>query len=108
MNLLCRLTGFLIKLFNYQMALSRGARIDPHAFIARGGPVNIGEGSILRAGTMLLPYGGSIAIGSKKSLNQYMAGRIGNDVMMPFALCSQPTIASTSHSMFKLITFICW
>lgn len=93
MSLLHQLTGIFYKLFNRQLVLCRGARIDPRAFIARGGAVNIGEDSIVRAGTMLLPSGGSIVIGSRSSLNQYVVINgyggvlIGNDVMIA-AFCS--------------------
>lgn len=93
MNLLYQLTGLAFKLFNRQLKIARGARIDPRAFIARGGPVSIGEGSIVRAGSMLLPSGGSIKIGSSSSVNQYviMNGEggisIGDNVMVA-AFCS--------------------
>ncbi len=101
MNIFYSLTAIFFKLFNPQLLVSRGARIDPRAFIARGGPVSIGEGSIVRAGTMLLPSGGNIDIGSKSSLNQYvvingMGGvSIGNNVMIA-AFCS---IFAASHSI---------
>jgi acetyltransferase-like isoleucine patch superfamily enzyme len=70
--MLFKLTGLFYKIFNRQLVLSHGARIDPRAFIARGGSVALGENTIVRAGTMLLPSGGSIKIGSRTSLNQYV------------------------------------
>lgn len=88
MNLLYKSTGILYKIFNRQLTLGYNARIDPRAFVARGGPVRIGEGSIIRAGSMLLPSGGAIEIGSRSSLNQYVVINgeggitIGNDVMI--------------------------
>ncbi len=93
MNLLFKLTGIFYKIFNRQLVLSRGARIDPRSFIARGGSVHLGENTIVRAGTMLLPSGGSIVVGARTSLNQYIVingeggVRIGNDVMIA-AFCS--------------------
>jgi len=93
MNFIYRSSGFFFKFYNRQLKLSRGARIDPRAFIARGGPVEIGEDCIIRAGSMLLPSGGNIKIGARTSLNQYvvmngMGGiRIGNDVMVA-SFCS--------------------
>lgn len=93
MKFLYKITGFLYKCFNRQLVLERGARIDPRAFIARGGAVHLGENSIVRAGTMLLPSGGTIELGSGVSLNQYVVingeggVKIGNDVMIA-AFCS--------------------
>lgn len=87
-RLLYFLTGLAFKSRNPQLLLSKGAKIDPRAFVARGGPVEIGNESIIRAGTMLLPSGGEIRIGERTSLNQYVVingeggVRIGNDVMI--------------------------
>ncbi|ASF48659.1 hypothetical protein CEK71_06200 [Methylovulum psychrotolerans] len=65
-----------------------GVIIDPRAFLARGGDISIGENSVIRAGAMLLPSGGSITIGARTSLNHYIIingegnVHIGNDVMI--------------------------
>ena len=78
----------MFRLFNRKLFLSRGAKIDPRAFVSRGGKVEIGMDSIVRAGTMLLPSGGRILIGDRTSLNQYVVVngeggvRIGDDVMI--------------------------
>lgn len=87
-RLLYFLTGLAFKCFNPQLALAKNARIDPRAFVSRGGRVAIGQDSIVRAGAMLLPSGGKIEIGERTSLNQYVVingeggVRIGNDVMI--------------------------
>lgn len=91
--MLYQLTALAFKLFNRQLAITQGVKIDPRAFIARGGPVILGAGTIVRAGSMLLPSGGSITIGAHSSVNQYvvmngMGGiRIGDNVMIA-AFCS--------------------
>ncbi len=88
MSLTYNLTGIFFRLFNRQLTMEKGARIDPRAFVARGGTVHIGENSIVRAGTMLLPSSGRIHIGKRTSLNQYVVingeggVKIGDDVMI--------------------------
>lgn len=78
----------MFRLFNRKLVMESGARIDPRAFIARGGDVHLGKNSIVRAGTMLLPSGGTISIGQRTSLNQYIVingeggVEIGDDVMI--------------------------
>lgn len=87
-RLLYFFTGLAFKSRNSKLRLSKGARIDPRAFVARGGRVEIGSESIIRAGAMLLPSGGEIRIGDRTSLNQYVVVngeggvRIGDDVMI--------------------------
>ncbi len=82
------LVNTLFKTFNRQLTLGAGASLDPRAFPARGGPIAIGEGSVVRAGAMLLPSGGSIRIGQRSSVNHYVVinGQggvsIGNDVLI--------------------------
>jgi acetyltransferase-like isoleucine patch superfamily enzyme len=104
MNLLFKLTGFFYKIFNRQLELSRDVRIDPRAFIGRGGPVRFGESTIVRAGTMLLPSGGSIVVGARTSLNQYIVINgeggvtIGDDVMIA-AFCS---IFAANHKIDRI------
>ena len=86
--MLHKLTALIFKWFNPGVTLARGVKIDPRAFLARGGPIVIGEDSLIRAGAMLLPSGGSITIGRRTGLNQYvvMNGeggiQIGDDVMI--------------------------
>jgi acetyltransferase-like isoleucine patch superfamily enzyme len=88
MNLLPVLTLLFFKLWNNQLHVGRKVQIDPRAFIARGGHVTLGEGTVIRAGAMLLPSSGFIAIGNKTSVNQYTVinGQggviIGNSVMI--------------------------
>ena len=88
MNLLPLLTILFFKLWNKQLQVGRNVEIDPRAFIARGGRVTLGEGTVIRAGVMLLPSSGSISIGNKTSINQYTVinGQggvtIGNSVMV--------------------------
>lgn len=86
-------SGLMFKLFNRRLTMAPGAKVDPRAFIARGGDVAIGRNSIVRAGTMLLPSGGQIRIGQRTSLNHYVVVNgegdvlIGDDVMIA-AFCS--------------------
>jgi len=104
MRLLFKLTSMIFRCFNRQLVLSPGVEIDPRAFVARGGPVTIGEDTILRAGTMLLPSEGSIVIGARVSLNQYVVINgeggvtIGDDVMIA-AFCS---IFSANHNIDRV------
>ena len=65
------LTILFFKLWNRQLQVGRNVEIDPRAFIARGGPVSLGDESVIRAGALLLPSSGSIDIGNKTSINQY-------------------------------------
>ena len=88
MSLINKLFALGFKVFNPGLKMGSGAVIDPRAFPARGGEIIIGENSIVRAGSMLLPSGGSIVIGKRTSLNQYVVingeggVHIGNDVMI--------------------------
>jgi len=65
------LTILLFKLRNKHLDVGREVEIDFRAFIGRGGPVTLGEQTVIRAGAMLLPSSGSIAIGKRTSINQY-------------------------------------
>lgn len=82
------ITSIVYKIFNRDLKLSDRVKIDPRAFIARGGNVRIGKNSILRAGAILLPAGGHIHIGDNVSLNQYVVINgeggvtIGDNVMI--------------------------
>jgi acetyltransferase-like isoleucine patch superfamily enzyme len=88
MSLLSRLTAQCFKLWNNQLEVGRGAKIDPRAFIARGGRVTLGESTVIRAGAMLLPSSGFIQIGNRSSVNHYTiingegGVEIGNSVMV--------------------------
>jgi acetyltransferase-like isoleucine patch superfamily enzyme len=83
-----RIVNSLFRLFNPQLSVGHRVMIDPRAFPARGGNIDIGDDSVVRAGAMLLPSGGSISIGRRTSLNQYVVingeggVRIGSDVMI--------------------------
>ena len=76
------------KLWNGQLQVGRNVKIDPRAFVARGGRVTLGDESVIRAGVLLLPSSGSISIGNRTSINQYtiINGQggvtIGNSVMV--------------------------
>ena len=72
MNLGYKIIGLLFRLWNRQLELGRGVKIDPRAFIARGGRVSLGDQSVLRAGAMLLPSQGFITIGRRSSINHYV------------------------------------
>lgn len=103
-NLIYLITGLIFKMFNQNLTLASGTRIDPRAFIARGGSVSIGAGSCLRAGAMLLPASGAIEIGMRANINQYViingegGVKIGDDVMIaPFV-----SIFSTNHKFDRL------
>jgi len=88
MKLGYKIIGLLFRFWNGQLELGRGVKIDPRAFIARGGPVSLGDQSVLRAGAMLLPSRGFITIGRRSSINQYAVingqggVRIGDSVMI--------------------------
>lgn len=88
MNFAYKIIGLLFRLWNGELELGCGVKIDPRAFIARGGRVSIGDQSVLRAGAMLLPSRGSITIGKRSSINQYVVingqggVRIGDSVMI--------------------------
>jgi acetyltransferase-like isoleucine patch superfamily enzyme len=69
MSPLPSLTILFFKLWNKQLHVGRNVEIDPRAFIARGGRVTVGDGSVIRAGAMLLPSSGFISIGNKTSIN---------------------------------------
>lgn len=56
---------------NRQLTVGRQVKIDPRAFIARGGAVTLGDGAVVRAGAMLLPSGGFIRLGRLSSINHY-------------------------------------
>jgi acetyltransferase-like isoleucine patch superfamily enzyme len=93
MKLLYSLTGLFYRLFNRRLELAPGSRIDPRAFIARGGKVAIGKDSIIRAGAMLMPSGGEIIIGAGTTVNQYVVingegGVVIGDNVMISAFCS--------------------
>jgi acetyltransferase-like isoleucine patch superfamily enzyme len=102
------ITGFLFKLFNRKLVIKKGVKIDPRAFIARGGNVHLGENSIVRAGTILLPSGGYISIGQRVSLNHYIVINggggvtIGDDVM----IAAFVSIFSNNHNFKKIETLI--
>ena len=88
MSLVKRTINLVFKLFNRQLVIGSNSFIDPRAFPARGGKIIIGDNSVIRAGTMLLPSGGFITIGNRTKLNQYVVLngegglQIGNDVMI--------------------------
>lgn len=104
MNLVYSATGLMFKIFNRKLRIGRNVKIDPRAFIARGGPVTIGENSLIRAGSMILPSGGFIDIGERTSLNQYVVingyggVQIGNDVMIA-AFCS---LFTSNHKFSRI------
>lgn len=87
-NLIYFISGLVFRVINPKLILEAGAKIDPRAFIARGGRVVVGQDSIVRAGAMLLPSRGEIHIGQRTSLNQYVVLNgeggisIGDDVMI--------------------------
>ena len=99
MKLIYKATGIFFKLFNRKLRLGRNVKIDPRAFVARGGEIAIGDNAVVRAGAMLLPSGGSISIGARSSINQYVVINgeggcsIGDDVMVA-AFC---TIFAANH-----------
>ena len=88
MSLGYQFIGLLFRLWNRQLELGRGVKIDPRAFIARGGRVSLGDQSVLRAGAMLLPSRGFITIGRRSSINHYVVingqggVQIGDSVMI--------------------------
>lgn len=75
-----KLVGFFFSLYNRELILGRGARIDPRAFVARGGAVVLGDGSIVRSGALLLPSGGAISVGHGTTINQYVVINGGGGV----------------------------
>lgn len=81
-SIIFKLATIVFKIINPGLTVAPGAKIDPRAFPARGGRIAIGANSIIRAGTMLLPSGGSIEIGSHSSLNQYVVVNGGGSVVI--------------------------
>ena len=59
-SIIFKLATIFFKIINPGLTVASGVKIDPRAFPARGGRIAIGANSIIRAGTMLLPGGGSI------------------------------------------------
>lgn len=88
MGLVHKATAAFFRLMNRDLELGRGVRFDPRAFPARGGPISLGDSTVIRAGAMLLPGGGSIRIGRNATVNQYVViygeggVAIGDDVMI--------------------------
>lgn len=88
MALVHTVTATLFRLLNPKLELGRGVHFDPRAYPARGGPIRLGDSTIIRAGAMLLPGGGSIELGSHCTVNQYVViygeggVTIGDDVMI--------------------------
>jgi acetyltransferase-like isoleucine patch superfamily enzyme len=72
MRLTNKAINLLFRLWNKELRLGKGVRIDPRAFVSRGGRVILGENVIIRAGANLLPNGGAITIGDFSSLNHYV------------------------------------
>lgn len=93
-------TAFIFKVFNRKFKYGRNVKVDPRAFIARGGPVNLGDNVVIRAGAMLLPSGGSISIGQGSSVNHYSVingyggVRIGENVL----IAAMVSIFSSKHN----------
>lgn len=87
-GVLNKIVKFGFKIWNRQLILGKNVIIDPRAFISRGGHILINDNSIIRAGAMLLPAGGSITIGKRCSINQYTIingqgnVKIGDNVMI--------------------------
>jgi acetyltransferase-like isoleucine patch superfamily enzyme len=104
MALLNTLTCLAFKLFNRQLKIGSKVKFDLRSFPARGGVIEIGSYSVVRAGVMLLPSGGSIAVGARTSINQYVVinghggVQIGDDVMIA-AFCA---IFSSNHRFDRL------
>lgn len=98
------LTCLIFRLFNRQLKIGSSVKFDPRSFPARGGPIEIGSNSVIRAGAMLLPAGGIITIGERTSINQYVVingdggVKIGNDVMIA-AFCA---LFSSNHRFDRL------
>jgi len=93
MDFLYSILRVFLPLFNRELSIGKGVRLDPRAFVARGGPVTIGSSCAIRAGSMLLPSGGFITIGDRSTINHYVVINgeggitIGYDVMIA-AFCS--------------------
>lgn len=71
MSLVHHAVALFYRCRNRQLAVGRGVKIDPRAFIARGGEVTLKDGVVVRAGAMLLPSGGFIRLGHLSSINHY-------------------------------------
>lgn len=88
MGLVHTATAAFFRLMNRDLTMGRGVQFDPRAFPARGGPISLGDSTVIRAGAMLLPGGGSISIGRNATVNQYVViygeggVSIGDDVMI--------------------------
>ncbi|MEE2663387.1 MAG: acyltransferase [Myxococcota bacterium] len=88
MGLVHTATAAFFRLINRDLTVGRGVQFDPRAFPARGGRISLGDSTIIRAGAMLVPGGGSIQIGRNTTVNQYVViygeggVSIGDDVMI--------------------------
>jgi acetyltransferase-like isoleucine patch superfamily enzyme len=100
MSWLSRITLLCFKLWNRQLQVGRGVEIDPRAFIARGGPVTLGEQTVIRAGALLLPASGSIHIGCRSSINQYTVinGQGGVEIGRSVMVAAFVSIFAANHS----------
>lgn len=104
MNLIFRITLLLFKIFNKELSVEKNVKIDPRAFIARGGEVIIGRDTVIRAGAMLLPSEGFIKVGSGSSINQYVVvnGYGGVSIGDGVLIAAFTSIFSSNHKFDRV------
>ena len=79
-SLVYKISGLFFSIYNRRLQLGSNARIDPRAFVARGGVVELGADCMIRSGALLLPSGGEIVIGDGTTINQYVVINGGGGV----------------------------
>lgn len=104
MNLIFKITLFLFKIFNKELRVEKNVKIDPRAFIARGGKVILGRDTVIRAGAMLLPSEGFIQVGSGSSINQYVVvnGYGGVSIGENVLIAAFASIFSSNHKFDRV------
>jgi acetyltransferase-like isoleucine patch superfamily enzyme len=101
MSLIFKITAVAFKIFNRRLQVGRDVKIDPRAFIARGGAVKLHNGVVVRAGAMLLPSEGVIEIGSGSTINQYVVinGFGGVSIGENVLIASFTSIYASNHNI---------
>lgn len=102
-SLIYIITRLAFAIYNKHLRLGENVCIDPRAFIARGGPIDIGRNSAVRAGAMLLPSDGYISIGEGCTINQYsiINGAGGVDIGKNVMIASHACIYSSNHNFTR-------
>lgn len=100
MSLVHHAVALFFRWRNRQLALGRRVKIDPRAFIARGGEVTLKDEAVIRAGAMLLPSGGFIRLGRLSSINHYAVinGQGGVSIGDKVMIAAFASLFAANHS----------